>query len=81
MREVIVMNIVDGNIEYEYPDIGIYYDDREMVVVCDKEGLIEVFNAKPVENSDIVLVEEWAPRLNENNPTLVIELLLIGGME
>jgi hypothetical protein len=78
MRKVIVKHIFKNEIVDDYSDIGVFYEDRGIVISCDPFGLIEVFNATPVENSDIVLVEENANCLATDNPVFPIELILGG---
>ncbi|OHX42349.1 hypothetical protein [Cytobacillus oceanisediminis] len=78
-REVTVKDIWQGEVCEEYPEKGIYYEDHGKVIRCDQWGAVSINYAKPVEGTDIVLVEERAKDLLEDNQALFISLIMSGG--
>jgi hypothetical protein len=56
----------------------VFYEDCGIVISCDENGLVEVYNATPVKGSDVVLVKEGLKDLSANNPEFVINLILGG---
>jgi hypothetical protein len=79
MKRVTVKHIFKNEICHEWPNIGVFFEERGIVLQVDENGLIEIFEAKMMEGSDnVVLVEEGAKDLSEMNPELVVNLI-IGG--
>lgn len=78
MKKVTVKRMFNGEVDNEFSDAGVYYEDRGVVISVDQFGLIEVFNAKPVEGEDVVIIEQDAECLTNDNPKFVIDLILNG---
>jgi hypothetical protein len=79
MRKVTVYRFFQGEISYDWPNLGVFFDERGIVMQVDENGLIEIFEAKAMEGSeDVVLVEAGADDLSEMNPELVVNLILGG---
>lgn len=78
-REVTVKYIWRGEVCEEYPDRGVYYEDRGMVIRCDQWGSVAIHHATPVEGEDVVIVAERAEELLEDNQALFIDLIMSGG--
>jgi hypothetical protein len=76
-RKVIVKYIFQNKIVDDYSDIGVFYDDCEIVISCDQNGLVQVYKATPMEGSSVVLVDEGAKDLSSDNPKLVIDLITL----
>ncbi|MEH7119070.1 hypothetical protein V7128_16890 [Neobacillus vireti] len=74
-RKVTVKHIFQNEVDHDFSDIGVFYDDCGIVVSCDQFGLVEVYKATPVEGSNVVLVDEGAKDLSSDNPELVIGLI------
>jgi hypothetical protein len=74
-RKVTVKHMFQNEIDSEFSDIGVFYDDCGIVISCDENGLVEVYKATPIEGSDVVLVNEGAKDLTADNPELVIGLI------
>jgi hypothetical protein len=78
MRRVVVKHIFNNEISHDWPNIGVFFEERGIVLQVDENGLVEIFEA--MEGSDnVVLVEEGAKDLSEMNPEFVSELILSGG--
>jgi hypothetical protein len=81
MIRVTVKHIFKNEICNEWPNIGVFFEERGIVLQVDENGLIEIFEAKMMEGSDnVVLVEEGAKDLSEMNPEFVVNLI-IGGKQ
>jgi hypothetical protein len=65
---------LQGKIDYEFADMGVYYDDCGIVISCDENGLVEVFSAVPISDTE-VLIKDGIRDLSSDNPELVIGLI------
>lgn len=79
MRQVTVNYEFQGEVCGDYPDKGVFYADRGLVLRCDPYGEVAIHQAKPVEGEDVVIVAEGAEDLLSDNPDLFIELIMSGG--
>jgi hypothetical protein len=79
MRKVIVKHIFQNEISHDWDNLGVFFEERGIVLQVDENGLVELFEAKMMEGSEnVVLVEEGADDLSEMNPEFVVNLI-IGG--
>jgi hypothetical protein len=79
MKRVTVKHIFQNEIGHDWPNVGVFFEERGVVMQVDENGLVELFEAKMMEGSDnVVLVEEGAKDLSEMNPELVVNLILGG---
>lgn len=78
MRQVTVNYEFQGEICGDYPDKGVFYADRGLVLRCDPYGEVAIHHAKPIEGTNAVLVAEGADDLLNDNPDLFIELVMGG---
>ncbi|MEH6992620.1 hypothetical protein V7075_07880 [Neobacillus drentensis] len=82
MRRVTVKHMFQNEISHDWPNIGVFFEERGIVLQVDENGLIEIFEAKMMEGSDnVVLVEEGAEDLSEMDPDFVVNLILGGTKE
>jgi hypothetical protein len=82
MRRVTVKHIFKNEISHDWPNIGVFFEERGIVLQVDENGLVELFEAKMMEGSDnVVLVEEGAKDLSEMNPEFVVNLIIGGTKE
>jgi hypothetical protein len=81
MIRVTVKHIFQNEISHDWSNIGVFFEERGIVLQVDENGLVELFEAKFMEGSDnVVLVEEGAQDLSEMNPEFVVNLI-IGGKQ
>ncbi|MFE4524012.1 hypothetical protein ACFRCQ_18200 [Cytobacillus firmus] len=78
-RKVTVKYIWQGEICEEFPDKGVYYEDRGLVIRCDKWGEVAIYHAEPIEGEDVVIVAEGADSLLEDNQDFFLDLIMSGG--
>jgi hypothetical protein len=79
MRRVTVKHIFQDEISHDWPNLGVFFEERGIVLQVDENGLVELYEAEMMEGSDnVVLVEEGAKDLSEMNPELVVTII-IGG--
>ncbi|WP_071460757.1 hypothetical protein [Bacillus massilinigeriensis] len=79
MKRVTVYRKYDGEIDWEFAELGVLYEDRGIVLQCDNNGLIAFFEAKPLDgHENAVIVEEGAEDLSQDNPGFVIDLIMGG---
>ena len=78
IREVTVNYIWQGEICTDFPDRGVFYENTGMVIRVDPYGEVAVYDAKPVEGTNVVVVEEGADDLLSDNPDLFIGLVMSG---
>jgi hypothetical protein len=78
MKQVTVKRMFNGEVDNEFSDAGVFYPNQGVVISVDQFGLIEVFNAKPVEGEDVVILEQDAECLANDNPQFVIDLIMNG---
>ena len=79
MRQVTVYHFFQEEVDQEWPNLGVFFDERGIVMQVDENGLIEIHEAKVMEGSDnVVVVEEGAKDLSEMNPEFVVNLILGG---
>lgn len=79
MKQVIVNYKFQGEICTDFPDKGVFYADRGLVLRCDPYGEVAIHRAEPVEGADVVVVAEGADDLLNDNPDLFIELVMSRG--
>lgn len=79
MRKVRVLYRWEGVAADDFTDQGVFYEDRGMVLRCDKWGEVAINYATPVEGTDDVIVEQGAEELLSDNADLFIELVMSGG--
>lgn len=79
MRQVTVNYEFQGEVCSDFPDKGVFYADRGLVLRCDPYGEVAIHQAKPVEGEDVVIVSEGADDLLNDNPGLFIELVMSRG--
>lgn len=78
-KKVTVKYMFKGEISTEFPDKGVFYPDRGLVLSCDSFGAVSIYHAKPVESEDAVIVAEGAEDLLNDNADLFIDLVMSGG--
>ncbi|WP_394136894.1 hypothetical protein [Cytobacillus oceanisediminis] len=78
-RKVIVKYIWRGEVCEEFPDKGVYYEDRGLVIRCDQWGEVKIYQAEPVEGTDVVIVAEHADDFLEDNQDFFLDLIMSGG--
>jgi hypothetical protein len=79
MRRVTVKHIFQDEIVHDWPNLGVFFEERGIVIQVDENGLVELFEAKMMDGSDnVVLVEYGAKDLSEMNPELVVNLITSG---
>ncbi|NYE07304.1 hypothetical protein F4694_004089 [Bacillus niacini] len=77
MRRVTVKHYFKNEIDHEWPNIGVFFEERGIVIQVDEYGLVELFEAKMMEGSDdVVLVKEGAEDLSSDNPEFVVNLII-----
>jgi hypothetical protein len=82
MKKVTVKHIFQNEISHDWPNLGVFFEERGIVIQVDENGLVEIFEAEMMEGSDnVVLVEEGAKDLSEMNPELVVNLIIGGTKE
>jgi hypothetical protein len=82
MKKVTVKHVFQNEISHDWPNVGVFFEERGIVLQVDENGLIEIFEAKMMEGSDnVVLVEEGAEDLSEMDPDFVVNLILGGTKE
>lgn len=80
MRRVTVKRMWQGNISEEFPEQGVFFEDKGIVINVDPYGAIDVYRATPIYGTDVVVVAQHAERLNDDNTEdFVIDLILSGG--
>jgi hypothetical protein len=81
-RKVTVKHIFQDEIVHDWPNLGVFFEERGIVLQVDENGLVELFEAKMMDESDnVVLVEYGAKDLSEMNPQLVVNLIAGGTKE
>ena len=81
MIKVIVKHYWQGEVDHEFHDLGVYYEEHGIVLQVDENGLIEFYYAKPLEgHEDTVVVIEGAEDLSHENPQFIINLLTSGNL-
>lgn len=81
MRRVIVKRMWQGEISEEFPEQGVYFDDKGVVINVDPYGAIDVYRATPIYGTDEVVIAQHAERLNaDNTEDFVINLIMGGNM-
>ncbi|MDK7669296.1 hypothetical protein [Cytobacillus oceanisediminis] len=78
MRQVTVNYEFQGEVSADFPDKGVFYADRGLVLRCDPYGEVAIHHAKPIDGTDVVVVAEGADDLLNDNPDLFIELVMGG---
>lgn len=80
MKRVTVKRMYNGEVDHEFPETGVFYEDRGVVISVDSpSGGIEISYAKPLEGEkDVVVVEQYSKDLADNQE-FVIDLILSGG--
>jgi hypothetical protein len=79
MRQVTVKHFFQGEISHDWPNLGVFFDERGIVMQVDENGLIKIYEAKVMEGSEnVVLVEEGAEDLSDMNPEFVVNLITGG---
>jgi len=78
MKQVLVKQVYNGVIDNEWPEMGVYFEDKNVVIICDPYGSVDVRSCKPVEGEDVVLVSPYGESLLTDNPEFFIGLVMGG---
>ncbi len=83
MRKVTVEQYFKGEVDGEFPNVGVLYEEKGIVIVVDPYGLIEIYTAHkhPIKGEGYVVIDPQEENLNSDNPEYVINLILSGGMK
>lgn len=82
MRRVVVKSMWRGEVQHQFPEQGVFFDDKGLVINVDPYGAIDIYRATPIKGTDVVIVAENAERLNDDNTEdLVIDLILGGAKQ
>jgi hypothetical protein len=80
MRQVVVKHYWQGEVDHEFHDLGVYFEEQGVVMQVDENGLVEFYYAKPLEgHEDAVVIEQGLNDLGTDNPQFIIDLILSGG--
>lgn len=76
MKRVLVKRVYEGVIDNEWPEQGVYFEDKGVVIICDPYGEVDLRKCKPVDGEDVVLVSPHGESLLTDNPELFIGLVM-----